>query len=51
VLLPGGGFYAPPLSVRVSLSNLPDETYEHIGDNLEAVMQGYFEEWQRARHT
>ncbi len=51
VLLPGGGFDAPPWSVRVSLANLPDETYEHIGDNLEAVMQGYFEEWQAARHT
>jgi hypothetical protein len=37
--------------VRVSLANLPDEAYEHIDDYLEAVMQGYFEEWQRARHT
>ena len=27
-------------SVRVSLANLPDEAYEHIGDHLEAVMHG-----------
>jgi aspartate 4-decarboxylase len=31
VLLNGGGFDAPEWSLRVSLANLPDETYEDIG--------------------
>ena len=48
VLLPGKGFDAPAWSVRVSLANLPDETYERIGGSLRAVAQQYFEEWRAA---
>ena len=46
VLLPGGGFDAPAWSVRVSLANLPDETYERIGEALRAVAHGYVAEWR-----
>jgi len=48
VLLPGRGFDAPAWSVRVSLANLPDETYERIGEALRALARQYFAEWRAA---
>jgi aspartate 4-decarboxylase len=41
VLLNGGGFDAPQWSLRVSLANLPDESYEDIGRAVRAVARGY----------
>jgi aspartate 4-decarboxylase len=41
VLLPGVGFAGPDWSVRVSLANLPDESYAVIGQNLVATMQDF----------
>ena len=49
VLLDGGGFDAPRMSVRVSLANLPDEAYEPIGRAIAALLGDYHAQWQRAR--
>lgn len=48
VLLDGGGFDAPRMSVRVSLANLPDEAYEPIGRGISALLADYHAQW-RAR--
>src|SRR5207247_610012 len=41
VLLNGGGFEAPNWSLRVSLANLSDESYEDIGRGVRTVARGY----------
>lgn len=41
VLLDGGGFDAPRMSVRVSLANLPDDAYEPIGQAIAALIADY----------
>lgn len=41
VLLNGGGFGGPEWSVRVSLANLPTESYTLIGENLTEIMHEY----------
>ena len=46
VLMDGGGFDAPEMSVRVSLANLFKEDYENIGQSISALLEAYFEEWQ-----
>jgi len=46
VLMPGGGFGGPEWSVRVSLANLPEDTYPKIGEMLREAAQGYVDEWQ-----
>lgn len=46
VLLDGGGFDAPEMSVRVSLANLPDEAYAHIGQAIAALLAEYHERWR-----
>lgn len=46
VLLDGGGFEAPNMSVRVSLANLPDESYEIIGRGIVALLEDYHERWR-----
>jgi len=51
VLLHGGGFGGPDWSVRVSLANLPEDTYPKIGQFLKEAVQGYVEEWKAARQT
>ena len=48
VLLDGGGFDAPKMSVRVSLANLPDEAYEPIGRGIAGLLADYHARW-RAR--
>jgi aspartate 4-decarboxylase len=48
VLLDGGGFDAPKMSVRVSLANLPDEAYEPIGRGIAELLADYHAQW-RAR--
>lgn len=41
VLLDGGGFDAPQMSVRVSLANLPDEAYEPVGRGIAGLLADY----------
>jgi aspartate 4-decarboxylase len=47
VLLDGGGFDAPKMSVRVSLANLPDEAYEPIGRGIAELLADYHAQWRR----
>jgi aspartate 4-decarboxylase len=46
VLMHGGGFGGPDWSVRVSLANLPEDTYPKIGRFLREAAAGYVEEWK-----
>lgn len=46
VLLDGGGFDAPNMSVRVSLANLPDEAYENIGKSISWLLEQYYKHWK-----
>jgi aspartate 4-decarboxylase len=46
VLLDGGGFDAPRMSVRVSLANLPDEAYAPIGRAIVELLAEYHTRWQ-----
>ena len=45
VLLDGGGFDAPQMSVRVSLANLADEAYEGIGKAISELLAEYHAAW------
>jgi aspartate 4-decarboxylase len=45
VLLDGGGFDAPRMSVRVSLANLPDDAYEPIGQGIAGLLAEYHARW------
>lgn len=49
VLLNGGGFAGPDWSVRVSLANLPDESYPEIGRSLEEILDEYAQSWKGAK--
>jgi len=49
VLLHGGGFGGPDWSVRVSLANLPEETYPKIGRFLKEAAEGYVGEWKASQ--
>ena len=51
VLMPGGGFGGPDWSVRVSLANLPEDTYPKIGQLLREAAEGYVEEWKASTET
>jgi aspartate 4-decarboxylase len=46
VLMHGGGFGGPDWSVRVSLANLPEDTYPKIGQFLKESVEDYIEEWR-----
>jgi len=46
VLLDGGGFDAPKMSVRVSLANLPDDAYEPIGRGIAGLLADYHAQWR-----
>lgn len=46
VLLDGGGFDAPKMSVRVSLANLPDNAYEPIGWGIANLLADYHTRWR-----
>jgi len=50
VLLNGGGFYAPPWSIRVSLANLDDDAYTQIGQELRKTLDAYVTEWNESKH-
>lgn len=45
VLLDGGGFDAPRMSVRVSLANLPNEACEAVGRGIAGLLAEYQEAW------
>ena len=49
VLMHGGGFGGPDWSVRVSLANLPEDTYPKIGQFLIEAAEGYVEEWKASQ--
>lgn len=49
VLMDGGGFDAPRMSVRVSLANLPDEDYEPIGRAIVGLLADYHARWRARR--
>lgn len=46
VVLDGGGFAAPNMSVRVSLANLPDEAYDIVGRGISDLLAEYHERWR-----
>ena len=46
VLMDGGGFDAPEMSVRVSLANLFEEDYEMIGRGISDLLEEYRREWE-----
>jgi len=45
VLMDGGGFDAPNMSVRVSLANLDDKAYERIGKGISELLDEYYKHW------
>ena len=49
VLMDGGGFDAPNMSVRVSLANLPNSTYEAIGRGISELLAEYYQKWELAK--
>jgi len=49
VLMDGGGFDAPNMSVRVSLANLPNATYEAIGRGITGLLDEYHRKWESER--
>lgn len=46
VLMDGGGFDAPNMSVRVSLANLDHEAYPRIGRAISDLLEEYHSRWQ-----
>ncbi|MBN2587153.1 MAG: bifunctional aspartate transaminase/aspartate 4-decarboxylase [Candidatus Fermentibacteraceae bacterium] len=49
VLMDGGGFDAPEMSVRVSLANLCNEDYTAIGKGVSDLLEEYWKEWENSR--
>lgn len=49
VLMDGGGFDAPCMSVRVSLANLPDQQYMKIGRGISDLLDDYYRQWESGR--
>ena len=49
VLMDGGGFDAPNMSVRVSLANLPDSAYETIGKGISSLLENYYDTWKSSK--
>jgi len=49
ILMHGGGFGGPEWSVRVSLANLPEDTYPKIGQFLREAAEGYVKEWEASK--
>ncbi|MPM45062.1 Bifunctional aspartate aminotransferase and L-aspartate beta-decarboxylase [bioreactor metagenome] len=48
VLLNGGGFHGPEWSIRISLANLKDEDYSHIGQALHRILEMYIDNWKNS---
>ncbi|MBI4293134.1 MAG: bifunctional aspartate transaminase/aspartate 4-decarboxylase [Betaproteobacteria bacterium] len=51
VLLDGGGFDAPQMSVRVSLANLSEESYVGIGRGISELLADYHAAWEKTRRS
>ncbi|MBN1375804.1 MAG: bifunctional aspartate transaminase/aspartate 4-decarboxylase [Dehalococcoidia bacterium] len=49
VLMDGGGFDAPDMSIRVSLANLPNNTYPDIGKGISELLDEYASEWKESK--
>jgi len=49
VLMHGGGFGGPEWSIRVSLANLPEDTYPKIGQYLRETALAYVKEWESSQ--
>ena len=49
VLMDGGGFAAPEMSVRVSLANLNMEDYKKIGQAISELLEDYMKEWKAVK--
>ncbi|MBD3425795.1 MAG: bifunctional aspartate transaminase/aspartate 4-decarboxylase [Candidatus Omnitrophica bacterium] len=49
VLMDGGGFDAPEMSVRVSLANLPNKAYSDIGKAISDLLADYHDKWASSR--
>jgi aspartate 4-decarboxylase len=48
VLMDGGGFAAPAMSVRVSLANLFKKDYEKIGKSVSELLSEYHDTWRES---
>lgn len=48
VLMDGGGFDAPNMSVRVSLANLDDGAYTAIGKGISELLADYYDTWKKS---
>lgn len=46
VLMDGGGFDSPNMSVRVSLANLPDDAYAKIGKAISQLLEEYYNKFK-----
>jgi len=49
VLMDGGGFDAPNMSVRVSLANLDDSDYTQIGKGISELLEDYYMTWKGSK--
>jgi len=49
VLMDGGGFDAPEMSIRVSLANLNKADYDKIGHAVSELLEKYVKEWKAGR--
>ncbi|WP_432713819.1 aspartate 4-decarboxylase [Pedobacter sp.] len=49
VLLNGGGFAGPKWSIRVSLANLPTESYKIIGQRIREILMEYVTAWENSK--
>ena len=49
VLMDGGGFDAPNMSVRVSLANLDDSAYANIGKGISGLLEDYYTVWKASK--
>jgi aspartate 4-decarboxylase len=48
VLLNGGGFAGPEWSIRVSLANLPTDSYLILGKNIRKILMEYVTSWENS---
>jgi len=49
VLMDGGGFAAPEMSIRVSLANLNKQDYDKIGHAISDLLENYKHEWKAGK--
>lgn len=49
VVMDGGGFAAPEMSVRVSLANLFKKDYAKIGAAISELLEDYKNEWEKSK--